>query len=374
MKIGIPKEIKPQENRVAITPSGVASFVQAGHQVYVQADAGAGSGFPDSEYITAGAEILSRAVDIYTIADMVLKVKEPLESEYAFLREGQIIFAYLHLAPDLPQINALLKAKVIGIAYETVQLPNGALPLLSPMSEVAGRMSVQVGANLLQKTNGGRGLLLGGVPGVEPGNVVIIGGGNVGLNAAKMAIGLGARVTILDISVERLAQIDNLFGNRVVTLMSNSYNIAKSVAKADLVIGAVLVPGAKAPKLVTTAMVKAMRPGSVIVDVAIDQGGSVETITRITTHQNPCFEEHGVIHYSVANMPGAVPRTSTFALTNATMPYALLLADKGVEAALRDNLALRNGLNVYKGRITFPAVAEAQGLTWEAWEPEADSN
>ena len=369
MKIGIPKEIKPQENRVAITPSGVASFVQAGHQVYVQANAGAGSGFPDNEYVMAGAEILNDAKEIYAIAEMILKVKEPLEAEYDLLRENQIIFTYLHLAPDLPQIKALLKSKVIGIAYETVQLPNGALPLLAPMSEVAGRMSVQIGANFLQKTNGGRGLLLGGVPGVEPGNVVIIGGGNVGLNAAKMAIGLGARVTILDISVERLAQIDNLFGNRVVTLMSNSYNIAKSVAEADLVIGAVLVPGAKAPKLVTTAMVKGMRPGSVIVDVAIDQGGSVETINRITTHQNPCFEEHGVIHYSVANMPGAVPRTSTFALTNATMPYALMIANKGVEAALRDNLALRQGLNVYKGRITFPAVAEAQGLTWKAWEP-----
>jgi len=372
MKIGIPKEIKPQENRVAITPSGVASFVQAGHPVYIQSGAGEGSGFPDNEYITAGAVILNSAAEIFGTAEMMLKVKEPLASEYALLRENQIIFAYLHLAPDLPQINALLKAKVIGVAYETVQLPNGALPLLSPMSEVAGRMSVQVGANLLQKTNGGRGLLLGGVPGVEPGSVVIIGGGNVGLNAAKMAIGLGARVTILDISVERLTQIDNLFGNRVVTLMSNSYNIAKSVAEADLVVGAVLVPGAKAPKLVTTAMVKSMRPGAVIVDVAIDQGGSIETVNRITTHQNPCFEDYGVIHYSVANMPGAVPRTSTFALTNATMPYALQIANKGIEAALRDNLALRKGLNVYKGRITFPAVAEAQGLAWEAWEPETD--
>jgi alanine dehydrogenase len=362
MKIGIPKEIKPQENRVAITPSGVASFVQAGHQVYVQTDAGAGSGFPDKEYITAGAEMLSNAKEIYAVADMILKVKEPLEAEYDLLRENQIIFTYLHLAPDLPQINALLKSKVIGIAYETVQLPNGALPLLSPMSEVAGRMSVQVGANLLQKTNGGRGLLLGGVPGVEPGNVVIIGGGNVGLNAAKMAIGLGARVTILDISVERLAQIDNLFGNRVVTLMSNSYNIAKSVAEADLVVGAVLVPGAKAPKLVTTAMVKGMRPGSVIVDVAIDQGGSVETINRITTHQNPCFEEHGVIHYSVANMPGAVPRTSTFALTDATIRYALQIANKGVEKALEETPALLKGLNIHNGNIYCQAVIEAQKL------------
>ena len=370
MKIGIPKEIKPQENRVAVTPSGVASFVQAGHQVYIQTGAGTGSGFADKEYIAAGAKMLGDAKKIFATADMILKVKEPLKPEYPLLREDQIVFTYLHLAPDLPQIKALLKAKIIGIAYETVQLPNGALPLLAPMSEVAGRMSVQVGANLLQKSNGGRGLLLGGVPGVEPGSVVIIGGGNVGLNAAKMAIGLGARVTIMDVSVERLAQIDNLFGNRVVTLVSNSYNIAKSVAEADLVIGAVLIPGAKTPKLVTTPMVKAMRPGSVIVDVAIDQGGSVETIDRITTHQNPCFEEHGVIHYSVANMPGAVPRTSTFALTNATMPYALQIANQGVEAALRDNLALRKGLNVYKGHVTFPAVAEAQGLPCKAWAPQ----
>jgi len=368
MKIGIPKEIKPQENRVAVTPSGVASFVQAGHQVCIEAGAGMGSGFADGEYVAAGAKMLGDAAKIYAAADMVLKVKEPLKPEYGLLRENQIVFTYLHLAPDLPQIKALLKAKIIGIAYETVQLPNGALPLLAPMSEVAGRMSVQVGASLLQKTSGGRGLLLGGVPGVEPGSVVIIGGGNVGLNAAKMATGLGARVTVLDVSAERLAHLDNLFGNRIVTLMSNSYNIAKSVAEADLVIGAVLIPGAKAPKLVTAAMVQAMRPGSVIVDVAIDQGGSVETIDRITTHQNPCFEKYGVIHYSVANMPGAVPRTSTFALTNATMPFALQIANQGIEAALRDNLALRKGLNVYKGRITFPAVAEAQGLAWKAWD------
>ena len=369
MKIGIPKEIKAQENRVAITPPGVATFVQAGHKVFIQTGAGEGSGFPDQEYVAAGAKILGDAKKVYDTADMILKVKEPLKPEYAMLREGQILFTYLHLAPAPALTKALMKAKIIGIAYETVQLANGALPLLSPMSEVAGRMSVQVGANLLQKTNGGRGLLLGGVPGVEPGNVVIIGGGNVGLNAAKMAIGLGARVTILDISAERLASIDNLFGNRIVTLMSNSYNIAKSVAEADLVVGAVLIPGARTPKLVTTAMVQNMRPGAVLVDVAIDQGGSIETIDKVTTHQDPCFEKHGVIHYSVANMPGAVPRTSTFALTNATMPYALQIANKGVEAALRDDPALRKGLNLYKGSVTFPAVAEAQGLPCKAWQP-----
>jgi alanine dehydrogenase len=368
MKVGVPKEIKTNENRIALVPAGAEALIGAGHSVLVETGAGLGSGFSDDAYTAVGARIAPDAATVWRDSEMIMKVKEPLKPEYGLLREDQIIFTYLHLAPDLPQIKALLKAKVIGIAYETVQLPNGTLPLLAPMSEVAGRMSVQVGANLLQKTNGGRGLLLGGVPGVEPGNVVIIGGGNVGLNAAKMATGLGARVTILDISQERLAQIDNLFGNRVVTLMSNSYNIAKSVATADLVVGAVLVPGARAPKLVTVETVKSMRKGAVLVDVAIDQGGSIETIDRITTHQNPAFEDHGVLHYSVANMPGAVPRTSTFALTNATMPYALQIANQGVEAALRDNLALRKGLNVYKGRITFPAVAEAQGMKWKAWE------
>jgi len=365
MVVGIPKEIKSQEQRVAITPSGVESFVQAGHKVIIQKDAGVGSGFTDKEYMAAGAKIIPSAAKVYADADMILKVKEPLTEEYGLLRENQILFTYLHLAPDAQQVKALLKAKVIGIAYETVQLPNGALPLLAPMSEVAGRMAVQVGANLLQNIYGGRGLLLGGVPGVERGQVVIIGGGNVGLNAAKMATGLDARVTLLDVSQERLAFIDNMFGNRVVTLMSNSYNIAKSVADADVVIGAVLIPGARAPKLVTKKMVQSMRPGSVLIDVAIDQGGSIETIDRLTSHQNPYFVEHGVIHYSVPNMPGAVPRTSTFALTNATMPYALQLANKGAETAMRDNSALLKGLNVYKGKVTYKAVAEAQGLKYE---------
>jgi len=368
MIIGIPKEIKAQEHRVGITPSGVESFVQAGHKVLIEANAGVGSGFSDKEYADAGAKMVASGAKIYESAEMVLKVKEPLKAEYGLLREGQILFTYLHLAPDTAQVKALLKAKVIGIAYETVQLPNGALPLLAPMSEVAGRMSIQVGANLLQVVNGGRGVLLGGVPGVEHGHVVIIGGGNVGLNAAKMATGLNARVTILDVSQERLAFIDNLFGNRVATLISNSYNIAKSVADADLVIGAVLIPGARAPKLVTEKMVKTMRSGSVIVDVAIDQGGSIETIDRLTSHLNPCFTKHGVIHYSVPNMPGAVPRTSTFALTNATIPYALQIANKGVEAALRENSALYKGLNVYKGKIAHKAVADAQGLKYEPVE------
>ena len=365
MIIGIPREIKPQEHRVAITPSGVEGFIQSGHKVLIEADAGVGSGFADKEYVNAGAKIAPSAAKIYASAEMILKVKEPLKEEYGLLRENQIIFTYLHLAPDTEQVKALLKAKVIGIAYETVQLPNGTLPLLAPMSEVAGRMAVQVGAYLLQKPNGGRGVLLGGVPGVERGHVVIIGGGNVGFNSAKMATGLDARVTVLDISQERLAFIDQTFGSRVITLMSNSYNIAKSVEDADVVIGAVLIPGARAPKLVSEKMVKTMRPGSVLIDVAIDQGGSIETIDRLTSHQNPFFVEHGVIHYSVPNMPGATPRTSTFALTNATMPYALQIANKGVEESMRSNPALLKGLNVYKGKITYKAVAEAQDLKWE---------
>ena len=365
MVIGIPKEIKAQENRVSILPSGVMSFAAAGHTVYIEKNAGLGSGFTDEEYAAAGAKILTSAKEVYQAADMIYKVKEPLETEYGYLREGQILFTYLHLAPDPEQTQALLRAKVTGIAYETVQLPGGALPLLSPMSAIAGRMSVQVGAYLLQKLNGGSGVLLGGVPGVEPGNVVIMGGGMVGLNAAKMAVGLGARVTILDISVERLAYIDDVMSNRVVTLASNSHNVAKAVESADLVIGAVLIPGAKAPKIVTEAMTQTMRPGSVLIDVAIDQGGSIETIDRLTSHENPYFVKHGIIHYSVPNMPGAVPRTSTFALANATMPYALRIANQGAVKAIQDDPALRKGLNVYQGKLTNQAVAEAQGLAWE---------
>lgn len=365
MKIGIPKEIKAQENRVSVIPSGVITFVDAGHDVYIEKNAGIGSGFTDEEYVKAGAQILDTAKEVYDAADMIYKVKEPLELEYGYLREGQILFTYLHLAPDVPQTMALLDAKVTGIAYETVQLENGFLPLLSPMSEIAGRMSVQVGAYLLQKVNNGSGILLGGVPGVAPGHVVIIGGGIVGINAAKMAVGLGARVTILDVSVERLTHIHDVLSTRVVTLMSNSYNVSKSVAEADLVIGAVLIPGAKAPKIVTENMIMNMNPGSVLVDVAIDQGGSIETIDKLTSHENPYYIKHGIIHYSVPNMPGAVPRTSTFALSNATIPYAIQIANKGAEGAMHDNPALMKGLNVYKGKITNEAVAKAQGLLYE---------
>ena len=366
MKIGIPKEIKAQENRVSIIPSGVMTFVDAGHEVYIEKSAGIGSGFSDEEYVKAGARLLDTAKEVYDIADMIYKVKEPLEAEYGYLHEGQILFTYLHLAPDVLQTQALIDAKVTGIAYETVQLENGFLPLLSPMSEIAGRMSVQVGAYFLQKVNNGSGILLGGVPGVAPGHVVIIGGGIVGINAAKMAVGLGARVTILDVSVERLTYIHDILSTRVVTLMSNSYNVAKSVAEADLVIGAVLIPGAKAPKIVTEKTIMNMNPGSVLVDVAIDQGGSIETIDKLTSHENPYYIKHGIIHYSVPNMPGAVPRTSTFALSNATMPYALQIANKGVKAAMRDNPALMKGLNVYEGKVTNEAVAEAQELLYEA--------
>jgi len=333
--------------------------------VYIEKDAGVGSGFTDEEYVKAGGQILDTAKEVYDAADMIYKVKEPLESEYGYLREGQILFTYLHLAPDVSQTRALIDAKVTGIAYETVQLENGFLPLLSPMSEIAGRMSVQVGAYLLQKANNGSGILLGGVPGVAPGHVVIIGGGIVGINAAKMAVGLGARVTILDVSVERLNYIHDILSTRVVTLMSNSYNVSKAVAEADLVIGAVLIPGAKAPKIVTENMIMNMNPGSVLVDVAIDQGGSIETIDKLTSHENPYYIKHGIIHYSVPNMPGAVPRTSTFALSNATIPYALQIANKGAETAMRDNPALMKGLNVYKGKITNEAVAKAQGLLYE---------
>ena len=365
MIIGVPKEIKAQENRVAVLPSGVMNFTAAGHKVYIEKNAGLGSGFTDKEYTEAGACILNTPQEIYAVADMIYKVKEPLESEYKYLRENQILFTYLHLAPDPGQTQALIKSKVTAVAYETVQLEDGSLPLLAPMSAIAGRMSVQVGAYLLQKINKGSGILLGGVPGVEPGNVVIIGGGVVGINAAKMAVGLGARVTVLDVRIERLVYINDLMSNRVTTLVSNSYNIAKAVAEADLLIGAVLIPGGKAPMLVTDQMIKTMRTGSVVVDVAIDQGGCIETIDRLTNHKNPYFIKHHVVHYSVPNMPGAIPRTSTFALSNATISYALQIANKGVEAAMRENPALLKGLNVYKGKITNQAIADAQNLICE---------
>jgi len=360
MIIGCPKEIKPQEGRVSLTPAGVEALCYEGHTVYVEAGAGVASGFADSEYEAVGAIMLPTAKEVYEKAELVMKVKEPQPEEYDMLREGQVLFTYLHLAPDPQQTQALLDKGVIAIAYETVQTADGGLPLLAPMSEVAGRLAIQIGANLLEARHGGKGVLLGGVPGVERAHVVIIGGGTVGANAAKMAIGAGAQVTILDVNIKRLAYLDDIFGGSVQTLQSNSYNVARAVRKADLVVGCVLIPGAKTPHLVTEDMVKAMSPGSVIVDVAIDQGGSIATIDRATTHEDPYFVKHGVIHYSVGNMPGAVPRTSTLALTGATLPYAIQIASMGAEAACKANPALMKGLNVYKGHLTFKAVADAQ--------------
>jgi alanine dehydrogenase len=364
VRIGVLKEIKAYENRVAMTPAGVSAMVKAGHQVFVEKDAGRGSGFEDADYVAAGATILPDNVAVFETCDMIMKVKEPLPPEYELFREGQILFTYLHLAPEPELTRKLVEKKVVAIAYETVQLPDRSLPLLTPMSEVAGRMSVQIGAHFLEKAYGGRGVLLGGVPGVAPGRVVILGGGVVGTNAAKIAVGMGAQVTILDISADRLRYLDDIFGGRVQTRVSNDYVIAAEVEKADLLIGAVLIPGARAPKLVTTEMVKSMKPGSVIVDVAIDQGGSVETIDRVTTHMDPVYEKYGVIHYSVANMPGAVPRTSTYALTNVTLPYALQLANKGWRKALQENAALAKGANVVLGHVTYEAVAQAHNLPY----------
>ncbi|MBN2853385.1 MAG: alanine dehydrogenase [Clostridia bacterium] len=356
MIIGVPKEIKNNENRVSMTPAGVHALCEINKEVYVQKGAGIGSGFSDYEYTKAGAKILPTIKSIYDMAELIIKVKEPIEKEYELLREGQSLFTYLHLAPNPDLIKVLLDKKITAIAYETVSDANHHLPLLMPMSEVAGRMSIQVGASLLQKYNEGKGLLLGGVPGVKRGKVLIIGGGTVGTNAAKMAIGLGAHVTIMDINKERLIYLDDIFGGRVTTIIYSQYAIKEEIKDTDLLIGAVLVPGAKAPKIVSEAMVKTMEKGSVIVDVAIDQGGSIETIDRITTHDNPYYVKHGVVHYSVANMPGAVPRTSTFALTGATLPYILELAKKGVNKAIEENRALQNGLNTCNGEITYEAV------------------
>ncbi|QOR84277.1 alanine dehydrogenase [Geobacillus stearothermophilus] len=363
MIIGVPKEIKNNENRVAITPAGVLSFVQAGHTVLVEKDAGAGSGFANEDYVRAGAQVVEQAEDVWAQADMVMKVKEPLPSEYRFFRPGLVLFTYLHLAADPELTRALKESGVIAIAYETVQVGR-TLPLLTPMSEVAGRMAAQIGAQFLEKPYGGKGILLGGVPGVARGKVVIIGGGVVGTNAAKVAVGLGADVTIIDLNADRLRELDDIFGNQITTLMSNPMNIAEAVAEADLVIGAVLIPGARAPKLVTEDMVKAMKPGSVIVDVAIDQGGIVETSDHVTTHDDPTYVKHGVVHYAVANMPGAVPRTSTIALTNVTIPYALQIANKGVMQAITDNPALELGVNVANGEITYEAVARDLGYRY----------
>lgn len=364
MIIGLPKEIKNNENRVGLTPGGVSTLIKNGHKVFVEKSAGDGSHFDDEKYIEAGAEILEDKKELFNKSEIIVKVKEPLESEYELFRPGQILCTYLHLAPNLPLTKALLAEKVTGVAYETVQLPNGQLPLLSPMSEVAGRMSVQVGANLLQSYNGGMGILLGGVPGVSSAEVVIIGGGVVGTNAAKMAVGLGAKVTVLDVNKSRLVYLDDIFGGRISTIICNEYNAAQTVKNADLLIGAVLVPGASAPKIVKEYMVKTMKKGSVIVDVAIDQGGSIETVDRITTHDAPYFEKYGVIHYSVANMPGAVPRTSTLALEAATLPYLANIANKGVKQALLADPSLLKGLNTHDGKVTCKPVAESLGFEY----------
>lgn len=363
MRIGVPKEIKNNENRIAMTPAGVVSLLNFGHEVFIEKGAGLGSGFTDEDYAAAGAGIVETASEAWSM-EMVMKVKEPLPSEYQYFREGLILFTYLHLAPEPELTKALIDNKVVGIAYETVQLSNRSLPLLTPMSEVAGRMAAQIGAQFLEKVHGGKGILLSGVPGVQRGKVTIIGGGVAGTNSAKMAIGLGAKVTIIDLNPDRLRQLDDIFGSDVSTLMSNPYNIAEAIKESDLVIGAVLIPGAKAPKLVTEEMIKSMKPGSVVVDIAIDQGGIFETTDRITTHDNPTYIKHGVVHYAVANMPGAVPRTSTIALTNVTVPYAVQIANKGYRKACLENEALLKGINTLGGYVTYEAVAEAHGLVY----------
>ena len=363
MIVGVPKEVKDHESRVGITPAGVRALVEAGHKVLVQTGAGDLSAFPDDEYQAAGAEIVGSAYDTWRLADMVVKVKEPIEKEYQYFREGLLLFTYLHLAPIQGLTNELLDRKVIGVAYETVKDRAGSLPLLTPMSEVAGRLSVQVGAAYLQKEHGGRGVLLGGVPGVTPGNVVVIGGGIVGINAAKMALGLGAKVTMIDLNLNRLRELDDIFNGRVFTLASNSYNIARAAAEADLLVGGVLIPGAAAPKLVTKEMVSNMKRGAVIVDVAIDQGGCIET-AKPTTHSDPSYLVDGVVHYCVTNMPAAVPNTSTLALTNATFPYVLKLANKGFATAIKEDAGLAEGVNTYRGTLTYEAVASSQNRDW----------
>ena len=359
MIIGVPREVKDHESRVGITPAGVKALTESGHKVLVETRAGQLSSFPDDEYQNVGAEIVGDAGNVWGKSEMVVKVKDPAASEYGFFRPGLVLFTYLHLAPLNDLTEALLKNKVTGIAYETVRDRAGTLPLLTPMSEVAGRLSVQVGAAYLEKEHGGRGVLLGGVPGVLPGNVCIIGGGIVGTNAAKMALGLGARVTMVDLNLNRLREIDDIFAGRVFTLASNSYNVERAVSEADLVIGGVLIPGAAAPKIVTAAMVKKMKPGAVIVDVAIDQGGCIET-ARPTTHSDPSFVLDGVVHYCVTNMPAAVPNTSTLALTNATFPYVMKLAQHGATAALKADPGFAEGVNTIAGKLTYQAVADAQ--------------
>jgi alanine dehydrogenase len=363
MLVGVPKEIKNQESRVGLTPASVKELALRGHQVLVQKNAGAAIGLSDAMYEGAGATIIETAQEIFKRAEMIVKVKEPQPEECAMLRENQILYTYLHLAPDPDQTRALVKSGAVCIAYETITGANGGLPLLAPMSEVAGRMSIQAGAAHLEKSKGGMGLLLGGVPGVAPGHIAIIGAGVVGTNALQMAVGIGARVTILDKNIDRLRQLDLVYGNRVQTMYSNAHTIEEAVLDADLVIGGVLVPGAAAPKLVTKDMISHMKQGAVVVDVAIDQGGCFET-SHATTHEKPTYIVDGVVHYCVANMPGAVARTSTFALNNATIGHALALADKGWQKALKANPHLKNGLNVCRGHVTYEAVAHGLGYTY----------
>lgn len=357
MKIGIPKEIKNNENRVALPPSGVYELVQSGHEVAVETNAGYGSAFKDEAYKNVGATIVETPEEVWA-QDMVMKVKEPLEEEYQYFRQGLILFTYLHLAANKPVAQALQKANVTSIAYENVQLDNGTLPLLSPMSEIAGRMAAQIGAEFLESPKGGKGIVLAGVPGVRKGNVVIIGGGVAGTNAAKIAYGLGANVTILDVNIDRLKELDTEFNGKIQTLMSNSFNISEQIKTADLVVGAVLLPGRKAPTLVTRDMVKDMPDHSVVVDIAIDQGGIFETETRTTTHDDPTYTEEGVTHYAVANMPGAVAQTATIALSNSTLPFAKKLVAAPIEEVLQNEAALYRGVNTYKGQLVHPAVAE----------------
>jgi len=364
MKIGIPIEIKTNENRVSLTPGGTSDFTAKGHEVFVQKGAGIGSGFTDDNYIETGAKILETIEEIYAIADMIIKVKEPIESEYDLIKEGQVVFTYFHFASHRPLVDAMIKSKAICIAYETVQKSDRSLPLLVPMSEVAGRMAVQEGAKYLEEPMGGKGILLGGVPGVKPADVMIIGGGIVGAQAAKMACGMGANVVVLDIDLDRLRYLEDILPDNVDTVYSNHHNIKYISKYADLIIGAVLIPGAKAPNLITRAMLSDIQDGTVLIDVAVDQGGCIETC-KPTTHEDPIYEIDGVIHYCVANMPGAVPFTSTLALTNATLSYALQLANKGWKKACADNPELQKGLNISEGKIVYKAVADAFDLEYE---------
>ncbi len=367
MIIGVPKEIKNNENRVALTPAGVAELKKNGHVIYVQATAGVGSGFEDAAYTQAGATMLQTIEEVYGIAEMIIKVKEPIASEYPLIKKDQLLFTYFHFASSEPLTHAMIERGAVCLAYETVEKTDRSLPLLVPMSEVAGRMAIQEGAKYLEKPSGGKGILLGGVPGVPPAKVLVLGGGIVGTQAAKMAAGLGARVVIMDVSLPRLRHLSDIMPPNVTTIMSNDYNIREAIAEADLVVGAVLIPGAKAPHLITRDMLKLMKAGTVVVDVAVDQGGCIETCTP-TTHENPTFIIDDIVHYCVANMPGAVPYTSTLALTNATLPYAVQLANKGWKKACNENEELKKGLNVANGKIVYKGVADAWGLQFDEVE------